>query len=155
MSIDQAVRRSLYRVHQVYKRFAAPITLGCRAIVVQDDKVLLVRHSYKEGWYLPGGAVDRKESLPQAIARELLEECHIEVREPELVAMYFSELEGRSDHVALYLVKNFIKIAGRRHDPEIAAREFFPLAQLPQECSPATKRRLNEFKSGSPKPERW
>ncbi len=148
-------RNSAYRLQRRYKGLIGSLTLGCRALVVRDDKVLLVRHSYQEGWYLPGGAVERGESLHEAVTRELLEECSLRARSAKLVAMFFSEMEGRSDHVALFAVKDFEEVPGLKRDPEIAELGFFPLAKLPEGTSPATRRRLAEFLGGAEPPARW
>jgi 8-oxo-dGTP pyrophosphatase MutT (NUDIX family) len=46
-----------------------------RAIVVRENELLLI-HSAKNGDYkFPGGGVEKKESHPAALARELNEEC--------------------------------------------------------------------------------
>ncbi len=61
----------LYRIRRAFLRLTRPLTLGVRCIVARDDgHVLLVRHTYLPGWYLPGGGVERGESLEAAIARE-------------------------------------------------------------------------------------
>ncbi|MEO9255658.1 MAG: NUDIX domain-containing protein, partial [Tepidiformaceae bacterium] len=52
-----------------------PITLGVRVILTSDGKVLLVRHTYRPGWFLPGGGVHRRESLERAARREVREEA--------------------------------------------------------------------------------
>lgn len=49
-------------------------TLGARAIVINDDnKILLVKHTYQPHWYIPGGGVKKGESTKSAILRELNE----------------------------------------------------------------------------------
>jgi len=53
------------------------------AIVVKAGKVLLVRRRTEPSrglWSLPGGAVKRGEELREAVAREVREECGIDVR---------------------------------------------------------------------------
>ncbi|MEO0975762.1 MAG: NUDIX domain-containing protein [Pseudomonadota bacterium] len=129
-----------------------PYILGVRVIVEDAGKqVLLVRHTYLDGWYLPGGAVDRGETLEQAASREVLEEAGIEAKTaPRLLGMYLNREATGRDHVGLfhlsawegtpaYLVPN----------AEIAEACFFPLETLPENLSPATARRLAEFRSGS------
>jgi 8-oxo-dGTP pyrophosphatase MutT (NUDIX family) len=134
---------------------ATPISLGCRILVVREDQVLLVQHSYQRGWYLPGGAVDRGESLKAAAVRELREECAIEGLEMRFVGMFLSEHEGRSDHVALFSTDSFRELSGRPQDSEISQFGFFSMKQLPEGTSPATRRRIQEFLSGIPNPEFW
>ncbi|MGH7166119.1 MAG: NUDIX hydrolase [Nitrospiraceae bacterium] len=58
------------------------------AIVVKAGKVLLVRRRREPSrglWSLPGGAVKRGEGLRKAVAREVREECGIDVRVEEVV----------------------------------------------------------------------
>ena len=58
------------------------------AIVVKAGKVLLVRRRTEPSrglWSLPGGAVKRGEDLREAVAREVREECGIDVRVEEVV----------------------------------------------------------------------
>ncbi|MDQ0343857.1 8-oxo-dGTP pyrophosphatase MutT (NUDIX family) [Lederbergia wuyishanensis] len=42
--------------------------------MIQDEKVLLVKHTYQNHWYLPGGGVEKSETLERAIRRECKEE---------------------------------------------------------------------------------
>jgi ADP-ribose pyrophosphatase YjhB (NUDIX family) len=54
-----------------------PIRNAARALILQDDKILLLRkEGYEKGqrFALPGGAQDIGETLVQALARECMEE---------------------------------------------------------------------------------
>lgn len=58
------------------------IVVGVGAIVCRDDRILLVRRGHPPmagAWSIPGGRVEIDETLPQAVRRELLEECALEV----------------------------------------------------------------------------
>ncbi|MES2906548.1 MAG: NUDIX domain-containing protein, partial [Pseudomonadota bacterium] len=59
---------------------ARGFTLGVRAVVLKGDDVLLVRHTYMDGWYLPGGGVDRGEALEKAAVRECFEEVGVHIQ---------------------------------------------------------------------------
>src|SRR3546814_16329895 len=58
------------------------MTLGSRVMVVDGDKVLLIRHTYVPGWQFPGGGVIPGETLEHAGARETLEETGYRVVGP-------------------------------------------------------------------------
>ena len=50
------------RVLHAYWRFSRGATLGVRAMVIDGDgRVFLIRHTYVEGWHLPGGGVERQD----------------------------------------------------------------------------------------------
>jgi 8-oxo-dGTP pyrophosphatase MutT (NUDIX family) len=140
------LRRWLYQLVRVYWRIFRPTTLGARALVIRDQSVLLIRHTYIDGWYLPGGGVNRSESFHTAILRELMEECGLLARDVKLFGLYYTDRQFKSDHVAVYLVKNFEQKT-KPSDPEIAEIKWFPLSDLPKETTPASRRRIQEYLS--------
>ena len=49
--------------------------VGCKAVIMQDDKLLLLKSAEKENfWDVPGGRIDDNESIHEALIRELNEE---------------------------------------------------------------------------------
>lgn len=139
---------------------ANPYTLGVRVIVEDaEQRFLLVRHNYLSGWYLPGGGVDRGETLLQAAVRELREEAGIMAdRDPSLLSVYLNDAGtfGR-DHVGLFHLKEWSR-SDRFLEPssEIREAQFFSYDDLPVETSPATCLRLIEFReSRIPAGARW
>jgi ADP-ribose pyrophosphatase YjhB (NUDIX family) len=137
-------------------RIVGPRTIGVRGLVVDGDgRVLLVRHTYgRDLWHLPGGGVKRRESLVAGLYRELREEAGVIITGPvRLLGSYSSLIEGKSDHISVFVVEHF------RRQPsdsgEIAAAEFFDVAALPHEASPATLRRINEWQGGGSQTFDW
>jgi len=128
-----------------------PFTLGVRVIVEDGEgRVLLVRHSYLSGWYLPGGGVDKAETMAEAACREVLEEAGIHPQEiPQLLGIFLNQEATGRDHVGLFHLKSWRK--GERFltpNAEVAEAAFFALDHLPEEVSAATMRRLKEFAVG-------
>ncbi|MCK7615768.1 NUDIX domain-containing protein [Roseibium sediminicola] len=135
-----------------------PYTLGVRVIVEDGDKrVLLVRHSYLAGWYLPGGGVDRGETMPEAACREVQEEAGIAAEDPpRLLNVYLNaEVTGR-DHVGLFHLERWSKTETfLKPNAEILEAGFFAVDALPDGLSKATALRLEEFRSGVFVSDRW
>lgn len=145
------------RLFHLYFRLARPMTLGVRAIVLDDgNNVFLVRHTYVPGWHLPGGGVEAGEALEEALAKELREEGNIEMTErPHLVGVYFNRRISRRDHVAVYVVRNFRQSAPRLPDREIAECGFFSLDSLPETTTASTRQRLAEALGSGERPLDW
>jgi ADP-ribose pyrophosphatase YjhB (NUDIX family) len=153
----RALEPALRRVLHVYWRFARAMTLGVRALVIDDDgRIFLVKHSYVSGWHLPGGGVEAGETLTQAVARELREEGNIEVTAPpQLYGIFFNDRASRRDHVALFVVRAFRQSASPVPDREIIAHGFFALDALPNDTTASTRARIIEVLGGAPASERW
>jgi ADP-ribose pyrophosphatase YjhB (NUDIX family) len=148
------LRRCFYQLIRVYWRIFRPTTLGSRALVIRDQSILLIRHTYIDGWYLPGGGVNRRESFQTAIVRELKEECGLVARNAKLFGLYYTDRQLKSDHVAVYVVKDFDQTANPS-DPEIAEIKWFSLGDLPKETTPASRRRIQEYLSGTISSHEW
>lgn len=134
-------------------RLFGPRTIGIRGLVVDDEgRVLLVRHTYgKPTWHLPGGGVKRRESLVQALARELREEVGVTITDPVRLHGTFSNMtEGKSDHISVFVVERWERRRDDRAggDAEIDAVAWFPPNDLPRESSPGTRRRIVEWAKG-------
>src|SRR5690349_15600919 len=55
------------------------MVLGTRAVLLDGDRVLLLRHTYMPGWHFPGGGVEPGETAEQAARREAEEETGLRV----------------------------------------------------------------------------
>jgi 8-oxo-dGTP pyrophosphatase MutT (NUDIX family) len=138
------------------KAFGRPLRLGVRALVLDSrGEVLLVRHTYVSGWYLPGGGVEAGESPQAALARELTEEAGVQLlKPPTLHGLFFNPKASRGDYVACYVVRDF-RIAPIQPNFEIAEARFFPVNAVPHDTSPATRARLAEIFAGVAAPDVW
>jgi 8-oxo-dGTP pyrophosphatase MutT (NUDIX family) len=152
-----ALEPALRRVLHVYWRFARGMTLGVRALVVaRDGRIFLVKHSYVSGWHLPGGGVEPGETLIDALIRELHEEGNIEPTAPPVLhGMFFNDRASRRDHVAVFVLRDFRQLGEPVPNREIVAHGFFPLNELPNDTTAATRARIAEVLGGAPMSERW
>jgi ADP-ribose pyrophosphatase YjhB (NUDIX family) len=132
------------------------MTMGVRAAVFSGEtEILLVRHSYVPGWYMPGGGVAPGETLRQALDKELREEGGIVLDgRPELFGVYLNRRLSRRDHVALYICREWHGI-GFTPTREIVETGFFPVGRLPDGTTDGTRRRLDEILTGQTPAEEW
>ncbi|HWM47280.1 MAG TPA: NUDIX domain-containing protein [Xanthobacteraceae bacterium] len=147
----------LRRAFHLYWRFSRGMTLGVRALVVDGQgRVFLIRHSYVEGWHLPGGGVEPGETIHDALARELKEEGNIELVDgPQFHALYFYPRVSDRDHVALFVVRSFHQPAPPRPNYEIVAHGFFAVDALPEGTTKSTRARIAEVLHGAPLSRLW
>lgn len=129
-------------------------TVGVRMLLMQDKKVLLVKHSYQSGWYTIGGGVEAGETPLEAMKRELKEEVGATLlNNPQLFSVYYSRNEKRDDYVVFYVAEGCTQEVV--HSDEIAEQRWFSLDDLPADITPATKRRIQEYLGEKTIDERW
>ena len=113
-------------------------------------RIFLVKHSYVDGWHLPGGGVETGETLLEALTRELAEEGNIRLgAAPQLYGVYFNKRASRRDHVALFIVRDFRQDGNPKPNYEIIAHGFFPIDALPEDATRATRARVAEVFGGA------
>jgi len=142
---------------RLYWRLTRPVTLGVRGMVFDmEGRVLLVRHSYIPGWYLPGGGVSRAETMHSGLIRELAEEVGVTLLVPaRFHAIYANFREFKSDHVGLFVIESGTYDITPRKSAEISEARFFALAELPVDISPSTALRISEVVENRESPDSW
>ena len=143
--IMKIVMNFLLRLRRFYWWLSRPQTRGVRAILRNPQgEILLVRHSYGEGWYLPGGRVKNGEGDQIALQREIFEETGIRFDAPATpLGIYLNEREYKKDTIAVFVVESFH--LSQAFDVEIKDKKFFSPSRLPENVSPGTKRRIEEW----------
>lgn len=151
--LAQFVRRGLH----AWFLASRGLTLGVRGAVIDgENRVLLIRHTYVSGWYMPGGGVEIGEDSVTALTRELAEEAEVRLGAvPRLHGIFFNGHVSRRDHVLVYVVRDFTITGPKRPDREIAEAAFFPLAALPDGVTRGKQARLQEIVSGSAPSAHW
>lgn len=147
------IRKALQR----YWRHSRGLTLGAQGVVLDaDNRILLIRHTYRPGWHFPGGGVERGETIEDALGRELLEEAGVTLTgPPELFGLYANHHLFPGDHIALFLVRAWRQQAVPSPNAEIAEQAMFPWDALPETISPPTRARILEIMGGEPRVPHW
>lgn len=152
-----AVEPALRRAFHFYWRFSRGLTLGVRGMILDGaGRVFLVKHGYVSGWHLPGGGVEPRETVLEALARELKEEGNIDLtEEPALHGLFHNSRVSGRDHIAVYIVRSFRQDSAPIPDREIIAHGFFAPDDLPPETTLSTRARIREVLAGLPAPPKW
>ena len=135
-----------YRLRRLAMRVLRWRTTGVKAMVFDPaGALLLIRHRYGNAalWMLPGGGVERGETVAQAAAREVMEEVGCRTVDLDLIGTYRNAAEGRRDTVHLFSATT--PDTAVADGIEVAEARFFRLDALPQTTSPATMRRVAEM----------
>jgi ADP-ribose pyrophosphatase YjhB (NUDIX family) len=125
-------------------KFATP-RIAAGALFVEDDRILLVRKTYSNGWDIPGGYVDAGESPAAACQRELKEELGIQREVERLLVIDWAPHVDEGDKI-LYVFdcgdlgtdEKRIQLA----DDELDLWEWVPISRLPDYVIPRLARRL-------------
>jgi ADP-ribose pyrophosphatase YjhB (NUDIX family) len=124
------VPRQLRR--RVIRLLTPSYTVGSIGVVEHDGKVLLVRLSYRNGWGMPGGLLERGEPPVLAVAREAREETGLAVEAQEPPVVVVDTKVRRVDVVfRCSLSPGVDPSAARATSPEILEARWWPVDDLP------------------------
>ncbi len=151
------VSRLVTAMLRPFWRLRRGMTLGAQGVVIDaQGRVLLVRHSYRPGWFFPGGGVEWGETLEDALHRELEEEVGVTLTgAPVLHGVFSNNAHFPGDHIAVYLVRQWVRDGDYRQKGEIAEAGMFADDAVPALIDPGTRRRLAEIFGGAPLSAKW
>ena len=134
-----------------------PMTLGVRAIMQNEAReILLVRHTYTKGWYLPGGGVEAAQTLDEALAMELREEVNVtRYSGAKFLGMFHNRDYSVRDHVGLYHCRDWEQDGPVVPNHEIAQAGLFSIDDLPDDMNGGSRRRVMEVFFGQPVSPYW
>jgi len=149
--------RGLTKVLRPFWRMRRGLTLGAQGVIIDgEQRVLLVRHSYRQGWFFPGGGVEWNETIATALERELEEEVGVHLSGPAQLHGIFTNFRSfPGDHIALFVVRDWERRGDYRKHGEIAEAGMFARRELPEETDAGTRTRLAEIFDRSPIGQRW
>ncbi len=145
------------RLHLFLVGVRKRMTVGCRAVLLDGRRVLLVRHTYLPGWHFPGGGVEPGETAERAAARETLEETGYAIDgRGTLHGLFLNRIAGGNrDHVAVYVWREFRSQLEFAPNLEIAECKWFDVDALPADVGAGTARRVREIYYREPVASEW
>ncbi|WP_282935282.1 NUDIX hydrolase [Paenibacillus sp. RC67] len=106
-------------------------SIGVGALVVKDDKVLLVRRAQEPGkgnWTNPGGYIEQMEPIEETVVREVLEETGVHTKVKGIVAL---RDQPRSIHnVYIAFEMDYVDGEPKADGIEVDGAGFFSLAEM-------------------------
>lgn len=154
MSTWQRIRTTL---HLYVAGLRRRMVIGSRLVLIDGDRVLLVRHTYMPGWHFPGGGVEPGETAAEGAFREGVEETGLAAQLPlTLLGFYLkANVATNRDYVAVYVSRSYRIAREFRAGGEIAEIGWFPMSSLPDGIDPGTARRVAEIGGGLVAADRW
>jgi ADP-ribose pyrophosphatase YjhB (NUDIX family) len=114
--------------------YATP-KIDVRGVVIQNEKILLVKEKVDQLWTLPGGWADIHYSAAENVEREVFEESGFEVKAEKLLAVYDRSRHGHYPEHPHSIYKMFflcsITGGGAQTSMETSAVDFFDPDHLP------------------------
>jgi len=147
--------RLAYLLLRLYWFVFRPRTYGARCIVVCEQHLLLVRHTYGHlFWTLPGGRLAKGETPEAAVRREVQEEVGIRLGGVQYLGQFVSTQTYNTDTVYVFSASTPSQ-ACTIEPGEILEARWFALAAMPQ-VSEKTRIALQlwqeQEKTGAPAP---
>jgi len=94
------------------RRYPGRPMVGVGAIILRDDKVLLVQRGKEPSygkWSIPGGLVELGESLEHAVVREVREEVDLDIKVRDLVVALDRVIKDEAGRVEYhYILLDFL-----------------------------------------------
>ena len=116
-------------------RLRGKVIPGVRVAILENDRVVLVRHWYAPFvWMLPGGGINDAEAPEAAAIREVKEETGLDIESPICLGSY---PEGKGG-VMVFAAHCDIPLPKIRNIEIMNSRQW-PIAKLPKNVYPGTE----------------
>lgn len=122
--------------------------MGTGALIFDaDNRLLLVKPSYKDHWSIPGGVVDQNESPRIACLREIKEEVGLELSEVRLLCIdYVSAVQEKDENLqfifygGVLTTSEILKI--KLNQSELSEHKFVEVSEALSKVSKKLSKRL-------------
>lgn len=106
-------------------------SIGVGALIIKDEKILLVRRSQNPGkglWTNPGGYIEQHESIEKTIIREVVEETGITAKVNGIIAV--GDMPRDVHNVYLVFLMDYVEGDPKPDNVEVDGAGFFSLEEM-------------------------
>lgn len=119
----------------------------------QNNEILLQLRSDKKLWGLPGGAIEKGESVERAAIREVLEETGIQVKITALLGIYSNYFDtypngDKAQTITTMFIFETIESSISIHNAETLDLRFFSRDNLPEIANQQHEDAIRDYFSG-------
>lgn len=122
----------------------ARFNVGVSGLVTNSaGEVLLLRHVVRRqyAWGLPSGWINKRETVQDALAREVREEIRLQVQPGEVISVR----SGYALRVEIVIEGTLESVDGARYGLEVSEARFFRTDALPEGLLPAHRELIERF----------
>lgn len=131
-----------YPFAKMYWFVRRPTTKGVRCIVRNENKLLLIQHTYgSRAFTVPGGGINKNESPIEAVRREVFEEVGLKLETVTILDSIFYNKEYKKD--TIYICEaNTAQTEIAIDTSEIKKAAWYERSNLPENISPILRKFL-------------
>lgn len=118
------------------------------ALIVHSGKILLIKRSgppFRNFWALPGGFVDKGETVEAAVLRETYEETNLKINRMKLLGIYSDPGRHPKQLIAACFIAETVGIPKPGDDAKDLA--FFGLDNLPENIAFDHRNMISDYKN--------
>jgi ADP-ribose pyrophosphatase YjhB (NUDIX family) len=128
------------------------IKSGAAGAIIQDGKILLVRHNLVNKWQIPGGGQEIGESIQQTVEREIKEELNLDLTAGPLISIYSHpkwtlELPdgGKIQQLTFFFAMHGKISTVSLQTSEVSAYQFFAPGEIPADTFECCKQKVADW----------
>jgi ADP-ribose pyrophosphatase len=95
------------RADEPSREYPQAPTAAASAVVIRDRQILLVKRAHEPGkgqWSIPGGRIEVGETIHDAVRREVMEECGIEIEVVRILGAFDRIIRDADGRVRFHYV---------------------------------------------------
>ncbi len=126
-------------------------SIGVGALIIKDDKILLIRRSLEPGkglWTNPGGYIEQHEKIEKSIIREVFEETGVTAKVRGIVAA--GDLPRHVHNVYLVFLMDYVEGEPQPDQVEVDQAGFYSLEEMESMNVAEVTRRLADIAFSQP-----